>query len=132
MLDDETGKPIPCRIHFRSPQGVPYAPHGHHAHVNSNLGTWHLDVGGDVRLGQITYAYIDGRCQGWLPRGEVLVDVARGYEYEPLRRPVRIEPRSGRPRGSPRICRAPAPRRSRLRTWPRPQRIPRQTERDRR
>ena len=25
------------------------------------------------------------RCQGWLPRGEVIVDVARGFEYEPLR-----------------------------------------------
>ena len=26
-------------------------------------------------LGQLTYAYIDGRCKGWLPRGDVLVDV---------------------------------------------------------
>ncbi|MBI3910608.1 MAG: hypothetical protein HY320_06710, partial [Armatimonadetes bacterium] len=91
VLDDETGRPVPCRIHFRSPEGIPYQPHGHHGHVNSNLGTWHVDVGGDLRLGQITYAYIDGRCQGWLPRGEVIVDVARGYEYEPLRTRVRIE-----------------------------------------
>jgi hypothetical protein len=92
VLDDETSKPIPCRIHFRSPRGIPYAPHGHHAHVNSNLQSWHIDVGGDVRLGQITYAYIDGKCQGWLPRGEVIVDVARGFEYEPLRTRVRINP----------------------------------------
>src|SRR5207302_4990586 len=77
VLDDETGKPVPCRIHFRAPNGIPYAPHGHHVHVNSNLGTWHVDIGGDVRLGQISYAYIDGRCQGWLPRGDLLVDVAR-------------------------------------------------------
>ncbi len=91
VLDDETGKPVPCRIHFRAPNGIPYAPHGHHVHVNSNLGTWHTDIGGDVRLGQISYAYIDGQCQGWLPRGEVIVDVARGYEYEPLRTGVRIE-----------------------------------------
>ncbi|MBI4641417.1 MAG: hypothetical protein HY731_12030, partial [Candidatus Tectomicrobia bacterium] len=48
VLDDETGKPIPCRIHFRSPHGIPYAPHGHHGHVNSNLGTWHIDIGGDL------------------------------------------------------------------------------------
>ena len=34
--------------------GVPYQPHGHHGHVNSNLDTWHIDVGGDLRLGQIT------------------------------------------------------------------------------
>ncbi len=92
VLDDDTGRPVPCRVHFRSPEGIPYQPHGHHSHVNSNLGTWHIDVGSDVRLGQITYAYIDGTCQGWLPRGEVIVDVARGHEYEPLRSTVNIAP----------------------------------------
>ena len=79
-------------MHFRSPEGVPYQPYGHHNHVNSNLDTFHFDIGGDLRLGQITYAYIDGACQGWLPRGEVIVDVARGFEYEPLRTAVNIEP----------------------------------------
>ena len=92
VLDDETGQPVPCRVHFRSPEGIPYQPYGHHNQVNSNLGSWHIDVGGDLRLGQITYAYIDGRCQGWLPRGEVIVDIARGFEYEPLRARVNIEP----------------------------------------
>ena len=92
VLDEDTGKPVPCRVHFRSPEGVPYQPHGHHNHVNSNLDTWHIDVGGDMRLGQITYAYIDGTCQGWLPRGDVIVDVARGFEYEPLRAKVNISP----------------------------------------
>ena len=92
VLDDDTGKPVPCRVHFRSPEGVPYQPHGYHNQVNSNLDTWHIDVGGDLRLGQTTYAYIDGTCQGWLPRGDVLVDVARGFEYEPLRTKVKIEP----------------------------------------
>ena len=92
VLDDDTGKPVPCRVHFRSPEGIPYQPYGHHNQVNSNLGSWHIDIGGDLRLGQITYAYIDGRCQGWLPRGEVIVDIARGFEYEPLRTRVNIEP----------------------------------------
>jgi hypothetical protein len=92
VLDDDTGRPVPCRVHFRSIDGIPYQPHGHHNQVNSNLGSWHIDVGGDVRLGQITYAYIDGTCQGWLPRGDVIVDVARGYEYEPLRAKVTIAP----------------------------------------
>jgi hypothetical protein len=92
VLDEDTNAPVPCRVHFRSPQGIPFQPHGHHNHVNSNLGTWHIDVGGDLRLGQITYAYIDGTCEGWLPRGEVLVDVARGFEYEPLRTRTTIEP----------------------------------------
>ena len=92
ILDAQTGRPVPCRVHFRSPEGVPFQPHGHHNHVNSNLGTWHIDVGGDVRLGDVTYACIDGTCQGWLPRGDVLVDVARGFEYTPLHERVRIEP----------------------------------------
>ena len=52
----------------------------------------HNDIGGDLRMGQITYAYIDGTCQGWLPRGDVIVDVARGFEYEPLRTRVKIDP----------------------------------------
>jgi hypothetical protein len=91
VLDEDTERPIPCRVHFRSPSGVPYQPHGHHDHVNSDLGTWHIDVGGDLRLGRVTYAYIDGTCQGWLPRGDVIVDVARGFEYEPLREQVRIQ-----------------------------------------
>jgi hypothetical protein len=92
VLDDATGRPTPCRVHFRSPEGVPFQPHGHHNHVAQNLGSWHYDVGGDVRLGQVTYAYTDGTCQGWLPRGDVVVDVARGFEYEPLHETIRIEP----------------------------------------
>jgi hypothetical protein len=92
VVDGDTGRPVACRVHFRSLQGVPYQPHGHHDHVNSDLGTWHIDVGGDLRLGRITYAYIDGTCQGWLPWGDVIVDVARGYEYEPLRQVVHIAP----------------------------------------
>jgi hypothetical protein len=91
VVDDQTGRPVPCRVHFRSLEGVPYQPYGHHDHVNSDMGTWHLDVGGDLRLGRITYAYIDGTCQGWLPTGDVIVDVARGFEVEPLRKQVRIE-----------------------------------------
>jgi len=92
VLDDATEQPIPCRVHFRSPAGVPFQPHGHHSQVNQGLGTWHSDIGGDLRLGSISYAYIDGRCEGWLPRGEVLVDVACGFEYQPLRSRVSVEP----------------------------------------
>jgi hypothetical protein len=92
VVDDATGRAVPCRVHFRSAEGIPYQPHGHHNHVTQNLDSWHYDVGGDIRLGQRSYAYIDGTCQGWLPRGDVVVDVARGFEYEPLRQTVRIEP----------------------------------------
>lgn len=92
VVDEASGAQLPCRVAFHSPEGIPYAPHGHHAPLFSNQDTWHIDVGGDVRLGQVTYAYIDGACQGWLPRGRVLVDVACGYEYEPLRQWITVEP----------------------------------------
>ena len=92
IVDEDTGEPVPCRIHFRTPEGVPYQPYGHHNHVNSNLDTFNFDLGGDIRLGQITYAYVDGRCEGWLPRGEVIVDAAAGFEYDTLRQRVHIEP----------------------------------------
>ncbi|MFZ0547777.1 MAG: CehA/McbA family metallohydrolase [Candidatus Promineifilaceae bacterium] len=92
VVDGESGKRLPCRVAFHSPEGVPFPPYGHHAPVLSNMDSWHQDVGGDVQLGQVSYAYIDGTCQGWLPRGKVLVDVACGYEYQPLRQWVTIEP----------------------------------------
>jgi hypothetical protein len=92
VVDAGTEETVPCRIAFHSPDGVPYPPHGHHAPIFSGRPSWNIDVGGDVALGQIAYSYIDGRCEGWLPRGRVLVDVARGFEYEPLRTWVTIEP----------------------------------------
>ena len=39
VVDEDTGQPVPCRIHFRSLDGVPYQPHGFHNHINSNLDT---------------------------------------------------------------------------------------------
>ena len=39
ILDEDTNRPVPARVHFRSPEGVPYQPHGHHPHLNTNMGT---------------------------------------------------------------------------------------------
>lgn len=87
VVDDATGRPVPCRVHFRSADGVAYPPHGHAEYVSPGLGS-----GGDVRLGGVTYAYIDGTCQGWLPRGTVIAEIARGFEYEPVREAVTVHP----------------------------------------
>jgi hypothetical protein len=92
VVDDLTGERMHCRVHFCSPDGVPYQPHGHPQHVNSNLGSWNVDVGSDVRLGRTTYAYIDGSCEGWLPRGPVRAQVSRGFEYQPLNDWMTVEP----------------------------------------
>lgn len=89
---DETGSPIPCRVSIVSEDGIPFPPHGHQAPVQAGLRAWNLDIGGDVLLGDVSYAYIDGRCQGWMPRGKVWVEVARGFEYEPIKTQVEIQP----------------------------------------
>lgn len=91
-VSDESGVAVPCRVAFASEMGVPYPPHGHHSPVHSGLRPWNLDIGGDVHLGDVSYAYIDGHCQGWLPRGRVAVEIARGFEYTPVSTFVEIAP----------------------------------------
>lgn len=83
---DRHGRQVPCRIRFQTPDGIPLAPYGHHPHINSDGGTWNLDIGGDVRLGADSFAFIDGACEGWLPIGDVDVEVSRGFESQPVRR----------------------------------------------
>jgi hypothetical protein len=92
IRDADTGETLPARLHCHTADGIPVAPYGHHAHINSDGGTWNLDIGGDVRLGSYTYAFIDGACEGWLPIGEVAVEVSHGFHYRPLVAKMHIEP----------------------------------------
>jgi hypothetical protein len=86
VIDAGTNEAIPCRVHVQSAAGIPYPPYGHHEHVNGDLFRLvGVDVGGDVRLGRTTHAYVNGEFEGWLPRDESIIDVARGFEYAPVR-----------------------------------------------
>jgi hypothetical protein len=87
--DASTGRPTPVRVHFRAPDGRYLPPYGHRHEVNDN---WFEDYGADLKLGSTQYAYVDGRFQIELPVGEVYVELAKGFEYQPLRRRVHIEP----------------------------------------
>ncbi len=87
VLDAETGKPTACRIHFHGEHGQYLAPHGHQTDINSN---WFEDIGGDLQLGQTSYAYIDGQCQIWLPVGKVTVEIAKGFEYVPVQKVLEV------------------------------------------
>lgn len=86
--DADTGKPVACRVHFRSSHGAYFAPHGHQADVNT---AWFEDMGGDCKVRGVPYAYIDGTCQIELPVGPVLTEVVRGFEYLPLRQQLEIK-----------------------------------------
>jgi len=89
VADDITGRPTPVRIHFRTPDGRYLPPHGHRHEVNDN---WFEDYGGDLKLGSTQYAYVDGRFQIELPVGDVLVEVVKGFEYQPLRQRLTVQP----------------------------------------
>ena len=89
VKDAQTGKLIPARVHFSGPNGEYYAPYGHHTVIND---CWFEDYGADIKLGQMSYAYVQGRFQTNLPVGDVYVEAAKGFEYQPVRQKVRIQP----------------------------------------
>lgn len=89
VTDTSTGRPTPARVHFRSPDGRYLPPYGHRHEVNDR---WFEDYGADLQLGGSAYAYVDGRFDIELPVGDVYVDVAKGFDYAPVRSVVRVEP----------------------------------------
>ena len=89
VLDAATGKPTPTRAHFSGKHGEYIPPYGHHADVNDN---WFEDYAGDLKLGDMSYAYVPGRFQIELPVGEVYVELTKGFEYEPTRSRLKIRP----------------------------------------
>lgn len=89
VTDESTGAATPVRVHFRAPDGRYLPPYGHRHEVNDN---WFEDYGGDLKLGSTQYAYVDGRFQIELPVGECYVEVTKGFEYEPMRARLDIQP----------------------------------------
>src|SRR5207248_6021533 len=89
VVDADTGREIPTRVHFRGTSGEYLPPRGHSPDVNLN---WCQDIGGDLRLGATSYAYVPGRFEVDLPVGTVRAEVVRGFEYAPLREVLTIAP----------------------------------------
>jgi hypothetical protein len=52
------------------------------------------DYGADVKVRDPSFAYLDGTFQAELPVGDVYVEITKGFEYQPVRSKVRIEPGS--------------------------------------
>lgn len=89
VVDASTAKPTPVRLAFRSAQGRYLPPYGHRAEIND---AWFQDYGADVKLMDSSFAYVDGSFQIELPVGDVYVEITKGFEYEAVRRKIRIEP----------------------------------------
>jgi hypothetical protein len=88
VTDTATGLPTPARIAFRSKDGRYIPPYGHRSEIND---AWFQDYGGDVKLMDSSFAYVDGSFQVELPIGDVFVEVSKGFEYGVLRKRLTIE-----------------------------------------
>jgi hypothetical protein len=89
VTDAATGKPTPVRIRLVESTGVCRMPFGRLAEFATGAGE---DVGGQVRLGDEAFAYIDGVCEVHLPAGPVRALVHKGPEYLPLEREIILGP----------------------------------------
>src|SRR5262245_25750303 len=89
VVDADTGRELPTRVHFHGAQGQYLAPRGHSSDINVN---WCEDIGGDLRLGATSYAYVPGRFELDAPVGTLHAEVVRGFEYAPLRDTLEVVP----------------------------------------
>lgn len=89
VVDVSTGRPTAVRLSFRSKEGRYIPPYGHRTEVNT---AYFQDYGADVKLGNSSFAYIDGAFQIELPVGEVYLEMTKGFEYEPIRQKLQITP----------------------------------------
>jgi hypothetical protein len=88
VTDAATGRPTPVRLAFYSRDGRYIPPYGHRTEVDA--GTF-KDWGADLKLGDSSYAYVDGTFQIELPVGDVYVEITKGFEYAPIRQKLSIQ-----------------------------------------
>jgi hypothetical protein len=89
VVDSTTQKPTAVRLAFRSKEGRYIPPYGHRTEINDG---WFQDYGADVKLMDSSFAYLDGTFQVELPVGEVYLEMTKGFEYQPVRKKLTIEP----------------------------------------
>ena len=87
VVDAATGRPTPVRLAFRSHDGRYIPPYGHRTEINDGF---FQDYGADLKLGDASFAYVDGTFQVELPVGEVYVEMTKGYEYQAVRKKLEI------------------------------------------
>jgi len=93
IVDAATGRHLPARVRFSARDGRYLAPDGHRDEVNPGF---FEDVGADLVLGGEPSAYVPGTFSIGLPVGRVGVDVVAGFEREPARLTVDVDPETRR------------------------------------
>ncbi|TKV74026.1 hypothetical protein FDV58_34030 [Bradyrhizobium elkanii] len=89
VLDASDGQELSSRVHFRGAHGEYLPPLAHTAFVDDG---WGQNVGGDLRLGTMSYAYVPGRFEIMLPVGKVAAEIVHGFEYKVVRTSFEIRP----------------------------------------
>ena len=89
VLDSATHRPTPVRLAFRSKEGRYIPPYGHREDINDGF---FQDYGGDVKLMDTPFAYVDGTFQVELPSGEVFLEMTKGFEHQAVRQRLEIKP----------------------------------------
>ncbi|PYV21747.1 MAG: hypothetical protein DMG24_18730 [Acidobacteria bacterium] len=89
VIDAITRRPTPVRLAFRSKEGRYIPPYGHRTEVNAG---WFQDYGADVKLGDSSFAIVDGTFQVELPVGEAYLEMSKGFEYQAVRKKLNIAP----------------------------------------
>ena len=82
VTDAASGGPTPVRMRVTDAAGEYYAPFGRLTHFATGR---NQDVGGNLLLGAKQWAYIDGACEIRLPAEPLIVEIAKGFEYPPVR-----------------------------------------------
>ena len=89
FIDAATGKPTPCRVNVVGPDGQFYQPAKNRLSQYSLTGQWPATGKGNRRgkapvryFGRFFYS--DGQTELKVPPGSVLIEIWKGFEYEPI------------------------------------------------
>ena len=80
LRDAATTKPVYARVSVTDSKGEYWPPEGHMKNI---ITRWNPVVGGDVKVGGKSYAYVGPEFTLPLPLGSYNIEVVRGMEYEP-------------------------------------------------
>ena len=86
---DETGKPVPVKVHAHGAAGEYLPPRNRHRLPNPY---WFEDYSTDYTKGKHWCTYIDGTAEYLLPLGEVFFEVWKGFEIKPVHQRFDILP----------------------------------------
>lgn len=90
VLDQDSGQPLAGRVSILDEQGRYWPPDGHQFEIKTGM---REDVGGDIKVGDRTFAYVEPVFTATLPPGRYQVEAHHGMEYEP--QSLRFEIRPG-------------------------------------